>query len=117
MVLRNLLSNAVKFSPPGGVLSIEGAGVEGAYELRITDQGKGFGAAGAHEIVLGEGAGGDFARKEGTTVGESGLGVGLSLCARICAREGHRVVLQNHPRGGATSRFAIKDRPTEADTA
>ena len=41
-VFLNLLSNAIKFTPEGGLVEIDGAGAQGAVDLRISDSGAGI---------------------------------------------------------------------------
>ena len=42
LVLSNLLDNAVRYTSPGGLVHIEGNEVEGAFAVKITDNGCGI---------------------------------------------------------------------------
>ncbi|MCW1937263.1 HAMP domain-containing histidine kinase [Pseudomonas sp. MDMC_285] len=83
-VMANLLRNALHYTESGGVrLTLE----QGAF--RIEDSGAGIPAE-QHERIFQPFVRGSHARGEG-------LGLGLSLVKRICAKQGWQVSLQSEP--------------------
>jgi signal transduction histidine kinase len=73
-ILVNLLSNAIKFTPAGGHISAECAGVDDIVRLSVIDTGLGIPAAKLEAIFE------PFVQlKEGLADREAGIGLGLSI--------------------------------------
>jgi len=73
-ILVNLLSNAIKFTPAGGHITAECAGVDERVTLTITDTGIGI-AAEKHEPIFEP----FIQLKEGLSDREGGVGLGLAI--------------------------------------
>jgi signal transduction histidine kinase len=97
-VMANLLRNALHYTERGGVrLILE----QGAF--RIEDSGAGIPLE-QHEQIFQPFVRGPQARGEG-------LGLGLSLVKRICAKQGWTVSLQSEPGGGTRFRVELASAP------
>jgi signal transduction histidine kinase len=85
-VLWNLLANAVKFTPSGGRILIELVDVEGAVEIRVTDNGIGIDADFLPFVF-------DRFRQANTsrTRVHGGLGLGLSIVRHLVESHGGTV--------------------------
>jgi len=108
MALRNFLSNAIKFSPDHGVIRIDATETGSGTDLAVSDDGPGLGpdmAGGAALDARDLAAHG--LQGERTHTGRGGLGVGLSLCARTCARLGYGLTLANGKSGGVVGTLHI----------
>lgn len=86
-VLANLIENAIRHSPDGSSIDIAVHTREGRVYGSVRDRGPGFGRGGAP--------------------GGSGLGLGLQASSRIVATAGGRLVVDDHPEGGAVVRFDL----------
>ena len=87
IVVTNLLRNAVSYTEQGFV-RVEGD----ASHLRVSDSGIGIDL---HEISR------IFERHHRTGSGPAGLGLGLHIVQRICARSGWRVSVSSVPSAGS----------------
>ena len=98
--LRNLLVNAVKFTP-GGSIRLSGRAVDGRLLLTVEDTGCGI-APDQQSLVFEE-----FYQIGNTERDHRrGLGLGLSIVARLAALMGGEVELASTP--GTGSRFTLK---------
>ena len=94
-ILRNLVANAIKFTPIGGQISIS-AELQGAMiEVAVSDNGLGISEEKLGEIFD------PLKRSPSTgTAGETGSGLGLSLCKEFVERHGGQIgVRPNVPQG------------------
>ena len=78
MILRNLLNNSIKFTPTGGSINVSSAQENGHVKVVITDTGKGMDEETRVAILNRQ-----FVHSEYGTDGESGTGLGLSLCLEM----------------------------------
>jgi signal transduction histidine kinase len=85
-VIWNLLANAVKFTPSGGRVRIELVDVEGAVEIRVTDNGIGI-DAGFLPFVFDRFRQGNSLR----TRVHGGLGLGLAIVRHLVESHGGTV--------------------------
>ena len=83
MIMRNLLTNAIKFAPCGSVINIEAVRSADTIELRVEN---------------------DVGSKADQPSELTGMGVGLKLCARVCAAEGYSLEFNE----SADKRFLAK---------
>jgi signal transduction histidine kinase len=101
VALGNLVSNAIAHSPPGGLVRIAAAADAGTVQITIDDQGRGVPAADRERIFL------PFARGSNASdrSGPGGVGLGLSIAARIV--ESHRGALRVSDAPGGGARFVV----------
>lgn len=95
-VLGNLVSNAIKFSPQGAIIEVEALRQGGEVALRVRDAGPGIPPA----LIDALAAEGPLPSSPGSA-GEAGQGFGLKLVREHLQRQGGRLELSQHPRGGA----------------
>lgn len=93
----NLISNACRHAPPGATLEVEIVIDDGAAHLTVCDDGPGFPAGRAHEMVK------KFSR--GTSPSGQGTGLGLAICDAIAKLHGGRLAVSN--RIGACIQWSI----------
>jgi signal transduction histidine kinase/CheY-like chemotaxis protein len=99
-IAQNLLSNAIKYTEKGGVLV--GARRRGARAwLEVRDTGIGIPAADRNHIFD------EFHRLEQDGRGEPGMGLGLSIVKRACAKLDHPISLQSTPGQGSVFRIGL----------
>jgi len=121
-VVGNLLANSVKFTPPGGRIRLQLTRTPSAFELAVSDTGKGIAKPFLPHVF-------DSFRQEddAATRRHSGLGLGLALVRHIIAAHGGTVSAASDGEGqGATftitlpsdlssrSRTGETDRPSPA---
>lgn len=102
-VIDNLLSNAIKYSPPASVITIRvyRQGEEDAW-FEVIDQGPGFKPE-DFECLFGE-----FQKLSARpTAGEKSIGLGLAIVKRIIDGHGGRILVENHPQGGAVVKVGL----------
>jgi PAS domain S-box-containing protein len=102
MILRNLLNNAIKFTPEGGSINIKTQKRNGSICLEISDTGKGMDEATQQAILKGQ-----FVHSEYGTEGESGTGLGLSLCTEMLYQNNGQLELESVEGEGTTFRLLI----------
>lgn len=89
--LASLARNALEASPPGGRVRLAWqAGPPGEACLQVDDRGPGFPAQGREALL-----------RLGATGRPGGHGLGLPLAARFVQQQGGRMLLLDHPAGGA----------------
>jgi signal transduction histidine kinase len=105
-VLGNLVENALRHSPPGGLVTIRAARVEGAALVSVEDGGPGFeGNDLAHVFE-------QFFRGEAARSRESGhAGLGLAIARGIVEAHGGHIWAENRPGGGARVSFILPQSP------
>ncbi len=126
-ILLNLVTNALRYTEQGRVLlgarqrgervelfvADTGVGIAAEQLPRVWDEFHRAGAAGA--------AGGADISPAGGAGGEVGLGLGLSIVARLAARLGHRAALSSVPGRGTVARLwlprALPALPADAERA
>ena len=97
-VLQNLLHNASKFSPPGSRIEIFGRVDHQMAVLEVRDHGRGIPARSLDAIFE------LFAQeKEGQSLGEGGLGIGLTLCKSLVELHGGSIIASSEGAGCGSS--------------
>jgi CheY-like chemotaxis protein len=102
-VLQNLLHNASKFSPPGSVIDVHGRVDFHMAVLEVRDQGRGIPVRSLDKIFE------LFAQeKAGQSLGEGGLGIGLTLCKSLVEMHGGSIVASSEGDGqGSTFTLSL----------
>lgn len=99
--LSNLLDNAIDFSPRGGVVEVAFTSTETTHTLILRDHGSGIPDYALERV---------FEPFYSLSRPESGLkstGLGLSFAKEVAELHGGKVVLANHPGGGAEVRMTL----------
>lgn len=100
-IAQNLVSNAIKYTESGRVLV--GARRQGARAwLEIHDTGIGIPVADRNRIFD------EFQRLESDGRGEPGMGLGLSIVKRACAKLDHPISLESEPGRGTVFRVGLR---------
>jgi len=100
-VLRNLVSNAIKFTPKGGNISVEAKNDGDFVTLSVSDTGQGMSKEQIDEIFEQH----NRVSTKGTD-GESGTGLGLSLCMDFLNKCGGELEIESSE--GKGSKFYFK---------
>lgn len=95
-VFRNILLNAIQAMPAGGQIRITLVLINDHIQISFQDEGPGFTAE-----ALGHGAELFFSEKEG------GMGVGLNVVQEIISAHHGKMMLKNHPEGGALVQITL----------
>lgn len=107
IVLRNMISNAVKFSPIGQTVDIEtGRKIDGSVFVAVMDRGSGIPEDQVERLFRI-----DARFTSPGTMGETGTGLGLILCADYAARMGAEFSISARKGGGTVVRLDFPDRP------
>lgn len=100
-IAQNLVSNAIKYTESGGVLV--GARRRGGQAwLEVHDTGIGIAPEDRDQVFA------EFHRLEQDRRGEPGMGLGLSIVKRACAKLGHPVTLDSMPGRGSVFRVGLE---------
>lgn len=113
-LLDNLVGNAVKYVPHGRTAEVTvtarraGEGDDTVWRVEVADRGIGI-PADQRERVFGS-----FQRARGSE-GYPGSGLGLAICARVVARHGGEIGVEDNPGGGSRFWFTLPaHRPDDA---
>jgi signal transduction histidine kinase len=106
-VLINLVGNAVKFTDVGSV-EIEGAAVDGFFEIDVHDTGPGI-APDQRERIFEEFQQGD----DSSTRKKGGTGLGLAISKRIVEMHGGTIEVESEVGAGSTFRIVLPMRVDE----
>ncbi len=90
----NLLTNAIKFSPPNSKVTVSVTLREGAFLIRVQDQGPGLNAQQLSKLF------GAYVRV-GADPAQAGVGLGLQFVQRVADRHGGWVRAESTPGQGA----------------
>ncbi len=93
--LSNLVQNAIQYNSAGGHVSVVLEPVDGAFDLRVIDDGPGVPAEMVEHLTDR-----DFRVDEARTRRPGGQGFGLSIARRVCELHGWTLTLQNREEGG-----------------
>lgn len=101
-VVRNLVSNAIKFTPSGGSIGLQVATAGAVVTVSISDSGVGIAPERMDKLF-------DFVHNKSTpgTQGETGSGLGLSLCRELIRKNGGEITVESAPGGGSIFRFTL----------
>ncbi len=102
-IIWNLLTNAIKFTPNGGRISLTTGSADGAYEITVTDTGRGISADFLPHVF-------DRFRQQdkGNAKSYSGLGIGLSIVKHLVEMHGGTIkALSEGEAQGATFVIAL----------
>ncbi|NQZ23258.1 MAG: GAF domain-containing sensor histidine kinase [Colwellia sp.] len=94
-IIRNLLANAIKYTPEQGNITIETQTVDGLVQLTITDTGKGV------PLEIQDALFKNCVASHFGTQGESGHGLGLSLCGDFARKQHGYLSLDKEYKAGA----------------
>jgi signal transduction histidine kinase len=96
-ILAALLDNALRFTPPGGLVTLEGRSRDGRAEASVTDTGPGIPAE--HLPLIFD----RFYRAEAARTREGGgTGLGLSIALSLASAQGGDLKAANAPNRGAS---------------
>lgn len=91
-ILNNFISNAIKFTDKGGRIGIQTRRREDMLELLVSDTGRGMDAEKCEAIVQG-----NWIKSTSGTQGESGSGIGLSLCREFIDYNKGNLKIESQP--------------------
>jgi signal transduction histidine kinase len=101
LVLRNLLSNAIKFTPEKGLITMGARKADRGVEVFVKDTGMGMSQEALQKISLN-----NYYTSKGT-IGESGTGLGLTLCKEFLIRNGGKLHIESEPGKGSIFSFIL----------
>lgn len=101
-IIRNLVSNAIKFTPRNGTIIVSAINKEQFVEINIKDTGTGI-SKDKIELLF------DISKKTSTagTEGESGSGLGLSLCKDLVEQQKGKIWVESELGKGSTFYFTL----------
>lgn len=94
-IIRNLLANAIKYTPDEGNIDIETRYHDGEFQLVITDTGQGV------PLIIQDVLFNDCVASHCGTKGESGHGLGLSVCGDFARKQQGYLSLDKNYKEGA----------------
>ena len=94
-IIRNLLANAIKYTPDEGTINIETRFHDGEFQLVITDTGQGV------PLIVQDVLFSDCVASQCGTKGESGHGLGLSVCGDFARKQQGYLSLDKAYKDGA----------------
>jgi K+-sensing histidine kinase KdpD len=98
-IIRNLLANAIKYTPDEGNIDIETLCHDGEFQLVITDTGQGV------PLIIQDVLFSDCVASQSGTKGESGHGLGLSVCGDFARKQRGYLSLDKDYKDGAKLRL------------
>ncbi|HEX2533970.1 MAG TPA: HAMP domain-containing sensor histidine kinase [Chitinophagaceae bacterium] len=101
LVLRNLVSNAIKFTPEGGSVKIDAAGIGSFVEVTVEDSGIGMSMESIRRL-----SGNQYFTTTGTA-NETGTGLGLMLCREFLNRNGGNMLIESTEGVGSVFSFTL----------
>ncbi len=102
-LIHNLIINAIKFSPPGAQVTLCAEKLNnGRISISVRDQGCGLSEAKINELL----EPGQHRSSRGTA-GETGSGLGVSLCQRFAAAHGSLLDISSRPGTGSSFSFSV----------
>lgn len=108
-ITQNLVSNAIKYTARGGV--VVGARPRGARVwLEVRDSGEGISADDRARIF-------DEFQRASCEPSEPGMGLGLAIVRRACAKLGHPITVDSQPGRGAVFRVGLPPADGRAERA
>lgn len=107
-VVRNLVSNAIKFTNPGGRIEISASAVRDTITVSVSDSGIGISPERLSTLF-------DFVHNKSSmgTRGESGTGIGLSLCRELIRKNGGEITADSTEENGSVFRFTLRKSKQE----
>ena len=102
IVLRNLISNAIKFSNHNGVINFDSKLVGEKPAIYVCDSGIGMGASQLKAFNKR-----DTITSTWGTAKEKGVGIGLSICQELIARNGGELFVESNLNQGTCFWFTI----------
>jgi signal transduction histidine kinase len=102
-VVTELVDNAFKFSEAGQAVTVTGTAIDGGYELRVEDKGRGM----APEQIMQVGA---FMQFERYVHEQQGLGLGLAIVQAVADSYGYEFETKSEPSVGTTMTFRFNAR-------
>lgn len=102
MILRNLLNNSIKFTAAGGKIEVSSKKAKNNIIVEITDTGQGMDEE-TRMAILNQ----QFVHSEYGTEGESGTGLGLSLCLEMLKQNNGAMELESTEGEGTTFRLIL----------
>lgn len=103
-LLDNLISNAVKYSPPGSTVRVAAGRQDGAWQVRVADEGPGIQENDRQFLFK------DFSRLSAQpTGGEKSTGLGLAISRRLVEAHGGHIGVESQAGKGATFWFSIPE--------
>jgi signal transduction histidine kinase len=100
-VLKNLLSNAVKYSPEGGIIRVNGEGINDYYQVSVEDQGMGMTPEQVEKIFD------KFYRVDASNIAIEGTGLGMTIVKYIVEAHEGKVWVESKLSKGTTVSFTI----------
>lgn len=102
-IVRNLASNSIKFTPRGGKIEVSAVAAQPIVTVSVKDSGVGIAPERQGELF-------DFVHNKSTpgTNGESGTGLGLSLCRELIHKNGGEIEAESTPGAGSVFRFTLR---------
>ncbi|WP_158275592.1 PAS domain-containing sensor histidine kinase [Marinilabilia rubra] len=102
-ILRNLISNAIKFSFQGSVIKLITRDKNHYIEITVKDQGTGIPPNKQKNLFNHS-----FNKSNPGTNGETGTGLGLSLCKELTEIQGGDIYLKETSKNGSSMAFKLK---------
>ncbi|SEN77341.1 signal transduction histidine kinase [Paracoccus alcaliphilus] len=99
-ILQNLISNAIRYTERGGVL-VGARRRDEQIRIEVWDSGPGIREEDRSVIFE------EFRRLHRRASASEGMGLGLAIVERACARLGHRLELLSHPGQGSLFRITL----------
>ncbi|MFT6750978.1 MAG: signal transduction histidine kinase [Candidatus Azotimanducaceae bacterium] len=105
-IIRNLLANAIKYTPEKGSIHIETETIDGKVQLVVTDTGGGV------PLEIQENLFSECVASQSGTQGESGHGLGLSLCGDFARQQQGYLSLDKDYKDGAKLILNLPSAPS-----